>query len=360
VIEYPEFATRKRFANLDGLRFICILAVLWHHGPQAREYDQSSLLSHGFLGVDFFFVLSGFLITTLLLREQSSTGEISLVKFYWRRAIRIFPPYFLLVFTMAVLAMGVKGEWHYISVLPAYIVFSSNFIVDHIPNLDPTWSLAVEEQYYLLWPLLLAVLPRRFLVPFLVASIAFNVGVMWHDMAVGTITGFTTPNFHFKLPNATYAPILMGSLLAVTMNTPAGFARLATALSSPAASPLLLLLLLCTVALLPADLRGWPNLVVHVLMTLSLAALIVQERGPLSAVFQWPLIARVGSVSYGIYLFHLPAGALVRGAMKLMHWSNEVFYLLAYGVLSWVLAELSFRTLEAYFTQFRPTSKSET
>jgi peptidoglycan/LPS O-acetylase OafA/YrhL len=155
VIEYPEFATRKRFANLDGLRFICILAVLWHHGPQAREYDQSSLLSQGFLGVDFFFVLSGFLITTLLLREQSSTGEISLVKFYWRRAIRIFPPYFLLVFTMAVLAMGVKGEWHYISVLPAYIVFSSNFIVDHIPNLDPTWSLAVEEQYYLLWPLLL-------------------------------------------------------------------------------------------------------------------------------------------------------------------------------------------------------------
>lgn len=98
VCRYAAFLDRRRFGSLDGLRFFCILAVLWHHSPVLGAMQAPpEFLTRGFLGVDFFFVLSGFLITTLLLREQASTGRFSLSGFYRRRFLRIVPAYLVLV-----------------------------------------------------------------------------------------------------------------------------------------------------------------------------------------------------------------------------------------------------------------------
>lgn len=94
---HTRYLSQRHFGSLDGLRCLCIIAVLWHHAPVTEVVQQPLLLRRGFVGVDFFFVLSGFLITTLLLREESSTGRISLRGFYFRRALRILPVYFLLV-----------------------------------------------------------------------------------------------------------------------------------------------------------------------------------------------------------------------------------------------------------------------
>jgi peptidoglycan/LPS O-acetylase OafA/YrhL len=86
------YRTRSRFGTLDGLRFLCIAAVLWHHSPVLGAMPAPTTnLQRGFLGVDFFFVLSGFLITTLLLREEQRDGSFSLTGSYIRRARRILP-----------------------------------------------------------------------------------------------------------------------------------------------------------------------------------------------------------------------------------------------------------------------------
>jgi peptidoglycan/LPS O-acetylase OafA/YrhL len=88
---HHEFLEQRQFNLLDDVRCFCILTVLWHH---ANPPNFPPILKRGFLGVDMFFVLSGFLIVTLLLREQSTVGKISLRKFYARRALQIFPVYY--------------------------------------------------------------------------------------------------------------------------------------------------------------------------------------------------------------------------------------------------------------------------
>src|SRR5215831_11452940 len=100
-VEHRAFLEVRRFGSLDGLRAISILAVIWSHGPgQTAKWE---LARSGRLGVDLFFAISGFLITTLLLREQSASGGISLRQFYARRALRIFPLYYAVLALYCVL-----------------------------------------------------------------------------------------------------------------------------------------------------------------------------------------------------------------------------------------------------------------
>ncbi|MGB2610895.1 MAG: acyltransferase, partial [Isosphaeraceae bacterium] len=94
---HEQYLGTRTFASLNGVRGLCILSVLWHHAPGGLH---ALILERGFLGVDMFFVLSGFLIVTLLLRERDRTGSISLKKFYARRTLRIFPIYYLVLFTL--------------------------------------------------------------------------------------------------------------------------------------------------------------------------------------------------------------------------------------------------------------------
>ena len=90
--DFDRFAAMRRFSALDGLRALSVIAVVWQHTSGS---PGPSFLQKGYLGVDFFFAISGFLITSLLLRERDGVGEISLRKFYARRALRIFPLYYL-------------------------------------------------------------------------------------------------------------------------------------------------------------------------------------------------------------------------------------------------------------------------
>jgi peptidoglycan/LPS O-acetylase OafA/YrhL len=143
----------KRIPTLDGLRGLAILLVLAHH--QLIPVRSSG----GFLGVDLFFVLSGFLITTLLMEEFDATGDISLKRFYARRALRLAPALLLyLLFALAVVLRTSPAEFaaelKSVGLSLTYMMnwrmaFSAN------PPLGPTaiiWSLSIEEQFYLLWP----------------------------------------------------------------------------------------------------------------------------------------------------------------------------------------------------------------
>lgn len=146
-----------RIPALDGLRALSILLVLWCHGSLTRgapghfgweRWLGDFGLLHGEFGVSVFFVISGYLITTLLMKEREQTGRISLGSFYVRRAFRIFPAAYLYLLVITVL------EWHSIAKLPllAGWLYGMDFIRKRPWDLLHLWSLGVEEQFYLLWP----------------------------------------------------------------------------------------------------------------------------------------------------------------------------------------------------------------
>jgi peptidoglycan/LPS O-acetylase OafA/YrhL len=190
----PNSDNKLYFENLDGLRFFCFLSVFLFHSfhseiPAIKQsavyiFFKETLFGNGFLGVNFFFVLSGFLITYLLIKEKDKNGQIHIVNFWIRRILRIWPLYFACVFYgfvvfpyTKVLAGGVPAEtanlWYYIG-------FISNFdyIQKGLPDatgLGVLWSVAIEEQFYLAWPLILALFPaRKFYIP-LITIIAGSI-----------------------------------------------------------------------------------------------------------------------------------------------------------------------------------------
>ena len=161
----PTPAPARRIPSLDGIRAISIGLVLASHiihafGLPTLSRYTIGIVNFGNLGVRIFFVISGFLITSLLLAEQSARGTISLPHFYLRRTLRIFPPYYVLLLSVA---LATNGGWlllHRGDLLHA-VTYTMNYQPDRAWSLGHTWSLAVEEQFYLIWPALLLVLGVR-------------------------------------------------------------------------------------------------------------------------------------------------------------------------------------------------------
>src|SRR6266436_5940611 len=142
---------------LDGLRAVSVLAVMLHH---------SGLLVGGWLGVDVFFALSGFLITTLLIEEHRRTGVIGLKRFYVRRALRLLPGLLALVIVLGTITIATSASVGLAAILlrlAAVLFYVANWAIMAGFGLYPfahTWSLAIEEQFYALWPLALLALLR--------------------------------------------------------------------------------------------------------------------------------------------------------------------------------------------------------
>lgn len=350
---HATYARTEIFSSLDGLRFLCIAAVLWHHSPLMSAWDLT-LSSRGHLGVHMFFVLSGFLITTLLLREMRGTGQINLLAFYWRRALRILPVYILVVAVAVFYDVVIKGNTQSLSLLPYYLTFLSNYLnVPDIPFLAPTWSLAVEEQYYLLWPLLLVVLPFRWIGAVLFGLIAVNVAAacgMWQVFGARPID---LGPLRLALLIPTFAPILMGSLLALVLHQRRGFDVVFRIAGFHGAAVFWSAALVLACAVLPRHLEGAHNLLLHVLMCLMLASLVVREDNALAPVLRLRPVARIGQISYGIYLYHLFTHAIVFKLFAEMGWTQLGWIFPLNFVLSILVAEVSFRTYEAWFMRWR-------
>lgn len=171
------------FPNLDGLRFFSFLVVFLYHGSLSifsyLKEDSTTfrivkfLVQHGNLGVNFFFVLSGFLITYLLIKEKELTGTVHVPNFYVRRILRIWPLYYLCVF-LGFVAFGLLKKMSHEPIAENanpiyYLLFSANFDIMHTwpdkPDallLSVLWSVAVEEQFYLTWPLILKIVPLKY------------------------------------------------------------------------------------------------------------------------------------------------------------------------------------------------------
>jgi len=158
-------ASTSRIPSLDGLRAISIAMVLGGHAEVSQGFPETwskvwPYFVNGNLGVKCFFVLSGYLITSLLLKEEARFGRISLADFYRRRVLRIFPVYYLYLVTVLVL-----DRFTSLQVAPSAFVAAGTFTTPlwGEPHyvLFHTWSLSVEEQFYLLWPLVLCLTTGR-------------------------------------------------------------------------------------------------------------------------------------------------------------------------------------------------------
>src|SRR5438874_1165516 len=154
----------NRIPSLDGLRGVALPVVLFSHLVGTKNFispaTDSCLYEFGNLSLKVFFVMSGYLITNLLLHELETKKRIHLVKFYFRRTFRIFPPYYLMILGLVI--MGFAGWINLTSrdVLSA-LTYTSNYYPDRSWNVGHTWSLSVEEQFYLIWPAVLVILGKR-------------------------------------------------------------------------------------------------------------------------------------------------------------------------------------------------------
>ncbi|TDD44428.1 acyltransferase [Kribbella antibiotica] len=210
---HTRYLALRRFPALDGLRAIAALMVVFAHnnGPHWLQ---------GWIGVQLFFVVSGFLITTLMLREEDRSGQISFRDFYLRRVFRILPVYFVvLAATLLVqLGRGVLTTSTPGSELPLYLFFFNEF--GHGGIYGQSWSLGIEQKFYLLWPLLAfatIIAQRR-------AKTGLRIGI---TIALMTLSIATVPLTLGGDPRgwpAHYFSILIGCLVGILFHHPKGFA----------------------------------------------------------------------------------------------------------------------------------------
>ena len=190
----------KYFENLDGWRFLCFLSVFFFHSFHTEEKTikengiyqiiKKDIFGNGNLGVNFFFVLSGFLITYLIIQEIKKTNKLDIISFWKRRILRIWPLFYFCVFFGFVLFPMIKSAFGQTSTetayWPMYLSFLNNFdLINHgLPDasiLGVLWSVAIEEQFYFIWPILLAVIPLRYYWTILLGIVLTSIGFRYFN-----------------------------------------------------------------------------------------------------------------------------------------------------------------------------------
>lgn len=353
IVHNPALGYRP---EIDGLRAVAVIPVILYHAGLAD-------LPGGFVGVDIFFVISGYLITSILLSEMLA-GRFSLANFYERRARRILPALFvvmLISLPLAWLLLDPPDFKAFAKSLVAVPTFSSNLLFwlesgyfDASAELKPllhTWTLAVEEQYYLFFPLLLMLgwrLGRTWLaVVLLIIAVASLVVSQW-----GALRSLSSA---FYLLHARAWELLVGSLIAFYFSWRPRVEHSASALQQGASLAGLALIGLAIVNFDSSTTFPGINALVPTLG----AALIILFANQHTVVgrllgHRWPVL--IGMLSYSAYLWHQPVFAFARHASLL---EPGLPVMLALAVLSLVLAWLSWRFVEQPFRNKRHISRRQ-
>jgi peptidoglycan/LPS O-acetylase OafA/YrhL len=336
---HGSFLRRNYFPELDGLRGVCALLVITVH---LYSHKAAWAWLAGDRAVTLFFALSGLLITTLALREEGRDGSLSLKGFFLRRAFRLFPLYYavLLVYVVYVLLLG-RGDADQHAclseALPWYALYFQEvpffrLIVEQQRDLPffHSWSLGIEEKFYLFWPPLAFVLwrcqPARRLMGTLMIVAALTLGLpvlawMGHQQWARYLS--------------CYQAILAGCLLAQWLHDPTAYERLGRLARFYSGVPALALLLILHAA---STLHGPVAIVVSVLYPLAamiVLAGLVRGEGLLSPMLRSSPLVAVGKLSYGVYLVHLLAMALIYKVFPVGSWSvagSILAYLMVAGV----------------------------
>jgi peptidoglycan/LPS O-acetylase OafA/YrhL len=324
----PPSGQRKeeRFDALDGVRGVAVLLVLTGHAAALPTAQH---------GVQLFFVLSGFLITRILLRggEEIDNGRSAaqvFAEFYVRRTLRIMPAYYALLFVGALLDLS-----YFRMYMPWHAFYGSNVLMWSIGSLlgpvSHFWSLAVEEQFYLVWPLLILVIARKEVIKLCVGAIVIG--------CIASYALFDAEYFSALLPITQPCVFLAtGSLLAavsrsVDLRRMERICRIPALLGSaalaPIAIPLPLPLTITITPIMLAALYSW-----------FIVAAASGHR--LLAALTWMPSRYIGMISYGLYLYHFP----ILLAIKVNWPNNQWAEIIGTVAASFALAALSLRFFE--------------
>lgn len=360
----PQTSKSFRFQNLDSIRTIAFLSTFFAHAFYAETSEVLNSAAYKgavafreifSFGVPIFFVLSGFLITYLMLREQSIVGKFSVKDFYVRRVLRIWPVYYLVIVIGFVVFPYVRsaflGEsgietanWEY------YVAFLSNFDqinVGALPvgiGLGPTWSVSVEEQYYLFWPLLFIVFQgKRFIYAIAIVILSALVFTDWFDLS----HKHTIFCFIYLGSGALFAYIAFYHQKFIERITKVhGGIFLLTVAS------LIFLIYVSTV-------RDF-GIALIFLIALNIGYIIVYqcyaERMQLQKI---PLLERMGKYTYGLYLYHVICNFIVYTLLrKILHFEESVAIVIFVApllslIISVIFSYLSYKYFERFFLNLK-------
>jgi peptidoglycan/LPS O-acetylase OafA/YrhL len=361
-----EYRRGVHIPALDGLRGLAILLVIVFHftvtdrGADGVRRVVLHATSAGWIGVDLFFVLSGFLITSILLDAKGTEGYFR--NFYMRRVLRIFPLYYGTLFVAFVLVplihpVAVRNQW----ALWAYL---ANFFPPRGSAFIHFWSLAVEEQFYLVWPAVVLLLGRRWLMGVCVALIATALACRFQRVLTGANTELTYYMIHCRMDS-----LAVGALIAIAARGRDGMA----ALAKPAKVTMgACLVLLGAIYVANHGFFGYADKRVqsigYTLLALFFGSLLVltvlaAPGAALGRAFNTPALRFFGKYSYGIYVVHgllhpwvnhqFPLKAMPKGALFFAAVGGRILIgtaiSVAAAVLIWHLYEKHFLKLKRFF-----------
>ena len=346
-------AGRVYFRGLNSLRFFAAFAVLVFHSSQwyhAKFDTPFKMFLHNLpVAVDFFFILSGFLIIYLLIVEKSETGTVHLKRFYIRRFLRIFPLYYLIILIAWLFLKTPQENPDWIK----FLTFRGNFWMIHrnawtLAALNPLWSINIEEHFYLVVPFLIMITPLRYLKYILwsiiVAAFAFRIYATetvadnWMTIYMHTFSqmdllaiGGLLALYHFRRPIRFRAPV---SLLAILLS---GF--------------VLLLTLLDTKDYTTVYNASVKKYVFAVVLLLLFIFFVFNENPALDRIKDNKWLNYFGKISYGIYVYN----AMIIDLTERNAWLREhyaVKFILDAG-LTLLIASISYEFFEKYFLKLK-------
>jgi peptidoglycan/LPS O-acetylase OafA/YrhL len=333
----------------DGLRAVAALLVI-------ADHCRVPGLSGGYFGVDLFFVLSGFLITRLLVEEFEAHGRIDLPVFYLRRLLRLSPPLlFMLAFYLALApsAWPQLGFWEHArdAAFAAFYLSDYTLAFLHQPVLLlHTWSLAVEEQFYLIWPLVVLLLTRlswRWRIAVLIGL--YVCAAAWRIAAHGRI-GWD--EIYFRL-DTRLCGLIIGAILALCIRRLGSLSRQSADIAGLYAGVALLICVTQGYWHIPGGLI-WMSALAQVAAVVLLIASTVPNSRVSALLSVRPLVA-AGTISYGLYLWHYTAAVYFRAALP-WYQSFPIVLAIAFAgaTVSWLLIEQPLRRYRRTLGRARP------
>lgn len=346
-----DVLAQSRLPGLDGLRAIGVLAVIVAHAGFTGGLPED-------FGPTAFFVLSGFLITRLLVRAREKTGAVSLRRFYLGRTLRIFPAYYFFVLLSYFLDARAGQRWSH-AFLANALTYTVNYFnaFNHHPvtSLAHAWSLAVEEQFYLLWPLAFVILARRGRSALVAGvSLAALAAVVWRSWLF--LGAHVDVSYIYNAFDTRFDNLAVGCLLALTIDYKNVAAVAEWCGKRSWFSIVTLALLLTSRAVLGRAYHFSIGLTIDALLVAVLIVQVLQlYRTRLWCWLEWPAVRYLGAISYPMYLYHA-WGASVGRRVPGDSWLLD----LVAGVLATIiLASGSYYFIERPFLKLKPRHTSE-
>lgn len=359
-----------------------LTSILREGPPQPIHWISPFVTFGGYMGVLFFFVLSGFLITYLLLEEKRVSDTISVKKFYMRRILRIWPLYYLLVVLgffvlhhlplFKVISQEDEFFKHYWLNLISYVFLLPNLsfavVMEAVPNLGHLWSIGVEEQFYLLWPLLLkySKKPMRTLWYFLIGVLMFKlislliIRIFFPGPPPNPDLMIFSPVESYKrfIGSLKFEAMAMGGIGAAWVFY--GYKRTLEFLYKPIVQWLAVLSIPAIVLLTPVKLYS----ALYLLFSVPFLVIILNVAGNPNCKLrvQGPVLDYLGKISYGIYMYHLICIAfvfhvldsMIQFPLRMEGWHSALLYCLSIPLTIGVSA-LSYRFIEYPFIRKKRT-----